>query len=77
VSARFRARKQWHVGPTWLRYFRNYSANVSVDGARVGFTSHGIRVRIPLLGPVTKNFTTKITTWDSPGCGSVRFGGRR
>jgi hypothetical protein len=74
--ARFRARQKWRIGPTWLHYFRNYSANVSRDGARVGFTSHGIRVRIPLLGPVTRNFTTGLTTWDSPGPGSVQFGGR-
>lgn len=76
MTARFRARQQWHIGPRWLRYFRNYSASLSRDGGRVGFTSHGIRIHIPLAGPVTHNFTTQITTWDTPGLGSVQFGGR-
>ena len=75
MTARFRARKQWHIGPAWLRYFRNYSANLSRDSARVGFTSHGIRIHVPLAGPVTHNFTTGLTTWDTPGPGSVQFGG--
>jgi hypothetical protein len=71
--ARFRARKRWKVGPSWLHYFRNYSANIGEGRGRAGFTSHGIRVHIPLAGPVTWNFTTGVRTWDSPGPGSVTF----
>lgn len=71
--ARFRARKTWRLGP----YFRNYSASAGEGRARMGFTSHGFRLRIPLVGKVTHNLTTKRTTWDSPGPGSWTFGGRR
>lgn len=77
MNARFRARKRLNFGPPWLRYFRNYSMSASRDGARGGFTSHGIRIRIPLAGPFTRNFTTQTTTWDSPGPGGFTFGGRR
>jgi len=73
VTPRFRARKVWRIGP----YFRNYSASAGEGRARMGFTSHGVRFRLPLIGTVTRNFTTGVTTWNSPGPGSVAFGGRR
>ena len=75
--ARYRARTRWKIGPSWLHYFRNYSANIGEGRGRVGFTSHGIRIRLPLLGPVTRNFTTQTTTWDNPGPGSVSWSSRR
>lgn len=77
MSARFRARKRWQVGPSWLHYFRNYAVSLTRGQSRGGFTSHGIRIRLPLLGPVTRNLTTGVTTWDSPGPGSISWGGRR
>ena len=37
-----------------------------------GFTSWGIRV-----GPFTRNFTRSTSTLDTPGPGSLHWGGRR
>lgn len=37
-----------------------------------GFSSWGIRV-----GPFTKNFTRGTSTFDTPGPGSLHWGGRR
>lgn len=70
---RFRARKTWRIGP----YFRNYAMSAGEGRNRLGFTSHGFRIRIPLVGRITHNLTTGKTTWDSPGPGSVVFGSRR
>lgn len=71
--ATWRGREVLRFGP----YFRRYSATANRDGVRGGFTSHGIRVRIPWLGPVTYNITTRAWTWDSPGPGSVTWRGSR
>jgi hypothetical protein len=37
-----------------------------------GFSSWGLK-----LGPFTKNFTRGTSTIDTPGIGSLHFGGRR
>lgn len=70
----YRARKPLTIGPSWAHYFRRYSASVSAAGARGGFTSHGFRVRVPLVGPLTINLTNRTWTWDNPGPGSVSGG---
>lgn len=65
--AKYRARKTWRFGP----YFRTYSASAGNGSSRAGFTSHGFRVRIPIVGPVTYNITHRRWTWDNPGPGSI------
>lgn len=69
-------RKRFNLGPTWARYYRNYSARVSADGVRGGFTSHGWRVHIPKLGPLSHNMTTDEWSWDTRGWGALRWAGR-
>ncbi len=69
-------RQRANFGPTWARYYRNYSARVSSDGLDGGFTSHGWRLRLPLLGPLSHNLTTGAWTWDTPGWGALRWTGR-
>lgn len=69
---RYRAREMFRLprrGPHY--YFRRYSAAINRDGARGGFTSHGFRVHVPVLGPVTINLTHRTYTWDNPGPGAV------
>lgn len=68
--ATWRGREALWIGP----YFRRYSASANRDGVRGGFTSHGVRFRIPALGTLTVNFTNRTWTWDNPGPGSVSGG---
>lgn len=67
----WRARHRQKFGPAWAHYFRNYSAKATSNTAKGGFTSHGFRVRVPVLGAVTINLTRKTYTWDNPGPGAV------
>lgn len=67
--ATYRVREVWRLGP----YFRRYSGSADAGGVRGGFTSHGFRFRIPILGPLTYNITTRTWTWDNPGPGSVTW----
>lgn len=67
----WRARKTWKIGPRRAHYFRRYSASANSVGARAGFTSHGFRLAVPLLGPLTINLTLKTWTWDNPGAGAT------
>lgn len=69
--ATWRARKTLKLGPRRLHYFRRYAATANGHSARGGFTSHGIYVHVPLLGPLTVNLTRRTWTWDNPGAGSV------
>lgn len=59
-KATYRARKAFKMGPSGAHYFRRYSATANADGARGGFTSHGFRVRVPILGPLTINLTKRV-----------------
>lgn len=64
------------LNPRWPRtgrsyYFRRYGVSLTRGSARGGFTSHGFRLYLPLLGPLTINLTARTWTWDSPGLGSV------
>lgn len=68
--ATYRVREVVWFGP----YFRRYSAAANAAGVRGGFTSHGVRFRIPWLGALTVNFTTRTWTWDNPGPGSISGG---
>lgn len=70
MSARFRARKPFRLGP----YFRHYSVS-SAAGMRPRCTSHGFRFRLGPAGTLTYNITHRRWTWDNPGPGSIQFGG--
>ena len=41
-------RAGWPWGPFKLYYFRNYSARIDANGARGGYTSHGMHLQLPM-----------------------------
>lgn len=41
-------RAGWPWGPFKIYYFHNYSARGDADGARGGFTSHGVHLQLPI-----------------------------
>lgn len=81
MSPRFRGRKTFRAGPLFLhvtpaslgRAFTAFREGRPFrEVARAAFTSWGYR-----QGRVTRNVTRGTTSVDTPGFGSVLFGGRK